>query len=179
MASETKKKLLGKADLLNAKRERKYKEVTVPSYDQDERSGTVTVRIRKMFSAEHIALRNSLTDDNGKPIDWRWDNQRQLAVAFCWVDECGARVMADEDILAEWWQRTDPAFVLALCYEVEQFNESGWRALDVEAERKNSSEAAGSEPASESADTSASPTPESSSTGLDGSNSSDGAPSLT
>ncbi len=55
-----------------------------------------------------------------------------MAAVFCWVDEDGARVLADEDILAEWWQRTDPAFVACLCYEVEQFNEGGFRFTALE-----------------------------------------------
>jgi hypothetical protein len=156
--------LLKKADLVNSKRERKYRTVTIPSYDQDEHPGTVTLRIRKMFSAEHIAFRNSLTDDKGVVIAWRSNNTRQLAAAFCWVDEDGARVLQDEDILAEWWQRTDPAFVACLCYEAEQFNEGGFRFSVLENERKNLPETAGSEPSIESADISENQTPASSST---------------
>lgn len=169
-------KLLTKGDLVASKRARKYKTVEVPSFDQDERPGMVTVRLRKMFSAEYIAFRNSLTDDKGEPIPWRANNARQLAAAFCWVDNDGARVIRDEDILEEWWQRTDPAFVSALCYEVEQFNESGWRAASLENERKNLSAAPGSGGSTESAGTSESPTPGSSSTASAGINSYDGSP---
>lgn len=135
-------RLLTKNDLVNCKSERAYREVVLPSPDSDKMPGSVTVRIRKMFAAEWIAFRDSLTDDQGRPIKGRMDRSGELQVAFCWVDEAGARVMADGDIDADWWKRRDPAFVSRFVDEVRDFNLAGFAALADE--RKNSAATDGS-----------------------------------
>jgi len=122
---------------------RQYEIVTLPPPHPEQSAEPVEARIRRMFAADWLAFRDSLTDKEGNPIKGRTDRSEELQVAFCWVDDDGKRMLADRDIDCEWWRKCSPAFVVQFIREVRDYNLTGFELLG--AERKNSSGSTGSD----------------------------------
>lgn len=135
---------LTRDDLTSDRGDRLYKEIELPPPNPAKNREKVKAWIRTMFGCEYLDLINSLTDDQGKPINVRQENMGSLMVAFCWVDKEGGKpVMGDEDVLTDWWRRKHPGFLTSFIGEVRAFNGVGLG--EVESEVKNLSASPSSE----------------------------------
>lgn len=99
---------------------RQFKEIDLPNPDRTV-AGTVSVRIRSLYTDEYIDLINSIHDDDGK-ANWRNKHLGEILVANSWVDESGNLVMKEEDLRLDFWKKASPAFTIDFVSKVREYN---------------------------------------------------------
>ena len=108
-----------------AANKRRYQTVDVPILGE--------VRIRSLTTREMRELRDSFTDEKGKPTD-RLNHVNELLVAACVVVDSGERVFSDDDVMGGAFEEVDGAAFAALSQAVRKHTnfaaDPDWKAIE-------------------------------------------------